>query len=82
MDNSNIGNKELWETIFTDLPEVLTIEEVAKFLRVSDADEEKLIVNNDIISLPNISSIRIFKGFCTFISNSTKTYRHGSSFKY
>ena len=63
MDNSNSVNKELWETIFTDLPEVLTIEEVAKFLRVSDTDVEKLIINNDIIALPNISSIRIFKGF-------------------
>jgi len=55
--------KQLWEMPFTSLPEVLTIENIAEFLRIDSSDVEKLIINNELIPLPLIGKIRVFKGF-------------------
>tara|TARA_Y100000591_G_scaffold299488_1_gene292215 strand:+ start:214 stop:495 length:282 start_codon:yes stop_codon:yes gene_type:complete len=55
--------KQLWEVPFTRLPEVLTIEDIAEFLRIDSLDVEKLIVNNELTPLPLIGKIRVFKGF-------------------
>ena len=54
--------KEYWKKNFQEIPEVLTPDEVAKFLRVSEEFVSELITNGSIKTLKGTQN-RIFKGF-------------------
>jgi len=56
------ARKEYWNKNFQEIPEVLTPDEVAKFLRVSEEFVSELISKGSIKTLKGTQN-RIFKGF-------------------
>ena len=55
--------RPFWNKSFVSIPEVLTVTEVADFLRISKEDVQKLIKEEAIGTLPGTGNKRIFKGF-------------------
>ena len=55
--------KPIWDRSFRSIPEVLTVTEVAEYLRIKEDVVLKLIKENAISTLPGTGSSRIFKGF-------------------
>ena len=56
-------DKPLWNKNFGSIPEVLTVSEVADYLRISEEDIQRLIKEEAISTLPGTGNTRIFKGF-------------------
>ena len=61
--NKPKADKPFWNKSFGSIPEVLTVAEVADYLRISEEDVLKLIKEEAISILPGTNSTRIFKGF-------------------
>ncbi len=55
--------KPFWKQGFHKIPEVLSISDIAEYLRVPEATVESLITSGDIQTLPGIEEKRVFKGF-------------------
>ena len=55
--------KPFWKESFNRIPEVLSVGDVAEYLRVPEATVENLINSGDIKALPGLSERRVFKGF-------------------
>ena len=66
-DNTNKKNKNNEKPIqnknFGSIPEVLTVTEVADYLRIDEKDVLHLIDQESIKPLPGTGNTRIFKGF-------------------
>lgn len=65
MENKNNSKKELpiWNKSFSRIPEVLTVSEVAEYLRISEDYVTKLIDDESLVTIPGTNRTRIFKGF-------------------
>ena len=61
--NNAKAERPFWNKSFGSIPEVLTVTEVAQYLRISEDDVQKLIKEEAITTLPGTSNKRIFKGF-------------------
>ena len=55
--------KPFWKQGFHRIPEVLSVSDIAEYLRVSEATVNSLIDKGDIKTLPGIEEKRVFKGF-------------------
>tara|TARA_Y100000741_G_scaffold347889_1_gene315610 strand:- start:354 stop:710 length:357 start_codon:yes stop_codon:yes gene_type:complete len=55
--------KQLWEKSFHRIPEVLTLADVATYLRVSESNVKLLVKEGQIKTLPGLEEDRVFKGF-------------------
>ncbi len=55
--------KPLWAEDFDKIPNVLTIDDIAEFLRVPTDTVLQLIGKKNIEPLPGTNEIRIFKGY-------------------
>ena len=64
--------KPFWKQGFNKIPEVLSISDIAEYLRVPEATVESLIASGDIQTLPGIEEKRVFKGF--FLSYLTQSH--------
>tara|TARA_B100001248_G_C27126134_1_gene338018 strand:- start:174 stop:473 length:300 start_codon:yes stop_codon:yes gene_type:complete len=53
----------IWERQFDRIPEVLTIQEVAQYLRIEEAYVQDLVDKESIRTIPGTNNQRIFKGF-------------------
>ena len=70
MKNNNVVNidkkkadKPLWQRQFHKIPEVLTVKEIAEYLRIQETHVMELINNESIKTIPGTDETRIFKGF-------------------
>jgi len=61
--NKPKADRPFWNKSFGSIPEVLTVAEVADYLRISEEDVQKLIKEEAIGTLPGTGNTRIFKGF-------------------
>ena len=61
-----------WKKGFHKIPEVLSVSDIAEYLRVPEATVDSLIDNGDIQILPGIEEKRVFKGF--FLSYLTQSH--------
>ena len=57
------NNKPLWKMHFNAIPEVLTVSEVAEYLRIKENIISNLINEDSIKTIPGTNETRIFKGF-------------------
>ena len=64
--------KPFWKQGFNRIPEVLSVSDIAEYLRVSEATVNSLIDKGDIRTLPGIEEKRVFKGF--FLSYLTQSH--------
>ena len=55
--------RPLWLKKFDSIPEVLSIQDVADFLRVSPTNIETLLKDGLLKTLPGLEEDRVFKGF-------------------
>jgi len=55
--------KPFWKENFNRIPEVLSVGDIAEYLRVPETTVENLINSGDLKILPGLSERRIFKGF-------------------
>ena len=56
-------DKPIWDRQFDRIPEVLTIQEVAQYLRIEEAYVQDLVDKESIRTIPGTNNQRIFKGF-------------------
>jgi len=64
--------KPFWKQSFHRIPEVLSVPDIAEYLRVPETTVESLIAKGDIRTLPGIEEKRVFKGF--FLSYLTQSH--------
>ena len=64
--------KPFWKQGFHRIPEVLSVSDIAEYLRVPKGTVESLIASGDIQTLPGIEEKRVFKGF--FLSYLTQSH--------
>ena len=69
---ANKIEKPFWKQNFNRIPEVLSISDIAEYLRVSETTVNGLISNGDIQTLPGLDEKRVFKGF--FLSYLTQSH--------
>lgn len=56
-------SKQLWEMGFDSIPEVLTLEDIARFLRVEESSVKILVKDGQLKTLPGLAEDRVFKAF-------------------
>ena len=56
-------SKQLWEKGFDSIPEVLTLEDIATFLRVDESSVKILVKDGQLKTLPALAEDRVFKAF-------------------
>tara|TARA_B100001996_G_scaffold204323_1_gene156492 strand:+ start:166 stop:474 length:309 start_codon:yes stop_codon:yes gene_type:complete len=62
IDNKK-AQKPFWKKHFHSIPEVLTVPEIAEYLRIQESHVMELINNESIKTVPGTNDTRIFKGF-------------------
>ena len=68
---ANKIEKPFWKQDFNRIPEVLSISDIAEYLRVSETTVNGLISNGDIQTLPGLDEKRVFKGFSVLLNSIT-----------